>query len=119
MRSSKISEENNGDRRRPHVGDVFERLLLAMPVTATLLPIEGKPSRQSSLDRVRPSTYDGGRLFPPRTMPLTPHQRTTLSYIREFQHKRGYSPSLSDLALAFGVRSKNAIAKVVNALVKG
>lgn len=51
-------------------------------------------------------------------MALTPHQRTTLNYIREFQHKRGYSPSLSDLALAFGVRSKNAVAKVVTALVK-
>lgn len=53
------------------------------------------------------------------SMSLTPHQRTTLNYIREFQHKRGYSPSLSDLALAFGVRSKNAVAKVVTALVKG
>jgi len=51
-------------------------------------------------------------------MTLTPHQRTTLNYIREFQRKRGYSPSLSDLAVAFGVRSKNAVAKVVNALVK-
>ncbi|UPA22335.1 transcriptional repressor LexA [Candidatus Peribacteria bacterium] len=51
-------------------------------------------------------------------MSLTPHQRTTLNYIREFQRKRGYSPSLSDLAVAFGVRSKNAIAKVVNALVR-
>jgi repressor LexA len=51
-------------------------------------------------------------------MTLTPHQRTTLNYIREFQRKRGYSPSLSDLAVAFGVRSKNAIAKVVNALVR-
>ena len=49
---------------------------------------------------------------------LTPHQRTVLNYIREFQQKRGYSPSLADLALAFGVRSKNAIAKVVNALFK-
>jgi len=51
-------------------------------------------------------------------MPLTPHQRTVLSYIGEFQRKRGYSPSLSDLAIAFGVRSKNAVAKVVSALVK-
>ena len=51
-------------------------------------------------------------------MTLTPHQRTTLNYIREFQRKRGYSPSLSDLAIAFGVRSKNAVAKVVNALVR-
>lgn len=49
-------------------------------------------------------------------MTLTPHQRTVLSYIGEFQRKRGYSPSLSDLALAFGVRSKNAVAKVVNVL---
>ncbi|MDD4319472.1 MAG: transcriptional repressor LexA [Candidatus Peribacteraceae bacterium] len=49
---------------------------------------------------------------------LTPHQRTVLSYIREFQLKRGYSPSLADLAVAFGVRSKNAIAKVVNVLTK-
>lgn len=49
---------------------------------------------------------------------LTPHQRTTLNYIREFQRKRGYSPSLSDLAIAFGVKSKNAVAKVVNALTK-
>lgn len=47
---------------------------------------------------------------------LTPHQRTVLTYINEFQHKRGYSPSLADLAIAFGVRSKNAVAKVVNAL---
>ncbi len=52
-------------------------------------------------------------------MTLTPHQRTVLTYIREFQHKRGYSPSLADLALAFGVRSKNAVAKVVNALARG
>lgn len=51
-------------------------------------------------------------------MTLTPHQRTVLNYIGEFQKKRGYSPSLSDLAVAFGVRSKNAIAKVINALVK-
>jgi repressor LexA len=51
-------------------------------------------------------------------MSLTSHQRTVLNYIREFQHKRGYSPSLADLALAFGVRSKNAIAKVVSALVR-
>lgn len=51
-------------------------------------------------------------------MSLTPHQRTTLNYIREFQRKRGYSPSLSDLAIAFGVKSKNAVAKVVNALSK-
>ena len=50
--------------------------------------------------------------------PLTPHQRTVLNYIVEFQHKRGYSPSLADLALAFGVSSKNAIAKVVNVLVR-
>ena len=34
---------------------------------------------------------------------LTAHQRTVLSYIREFQEKRGYSPSLADLAIAFGV----------------
>ncbi|MDP6576078.1 MAG: transcriptional repressor LexA [Candidatus Peribacteraceae bacterium] len=52
------------------------------------------------------------------TATLTPHQRTVLNYIKEFQTKRGYSPSLSDLALAFGVRSKNAVAKVVNALVR-
>lgn len=50
---------------------------------------------------------------------LTPHQRTVLSYIREFQAKRSYSPSLADLAIAFGVRSKNAVAKVVNALMRG
>ena len=41
-----------------------------------------------------------------------------LNYIGEFQRKRGYSPSLADLALAFGVRSKNAVAKVVNILVR-
>ncbi len=51
-------------------------------------------------------------------MSLTAHQRTTLNYIREFQRKRGYSPSLADLAIAFGVRSKNAVAKVVTALVR-
>ena len=51
-------------------------------------------------------------------MSLTPHQRTVLNYIVEFQQKRGYSPSLADLALAFGVRSKNAIAKVVNVLTR-
>jgi len=54
----------------------------------------------------------------PAAMTLTPHQRTVLNYVVEFQHKRGYSPSLSDLALAFGVRSKNAVAKVVSALVR-
>ena len=51
-------------------------------------------------------------------MPLTDHQRTVLNYTRDFQHDNGYSPSLSDLAVAFGVRSKNAIAKVVNILVR-
>lgn len=50
-------------------------------------------------------------------MSLTPHQRTVLNYITEFQSKRGYSPSLADLAIAFGVSSKNSIAKVINALV--
>ena len=55
---------------------------------------------------------------PSLAMTLTPHQRTVLNYIVEFQQKRGYSPSLADLALAFGVRSKNAIAKVVNVLVR-
>ncbi len=50
-------------------------------------------------------------------MAITPHQRTVLNYITEFQSKRGYSPSLADLAVAFGVRSKNSIAKVVNTLV--
>ncbi|MBI2635758.1 repressor LexA [Candidatus Peregrinibacteria bacterium] len=56
--------------------------------------------------------------MPITTDTLTPHQRTVLSYIREFQHKRGYSPSLSDLAVAFGVRSKNAVAKVVTVLFR-
>lgn len=51
-------------------------------------------------------------------MSLTPHQRTVLNYIGEFQRKRGYSPSLADLAVAFGVSSKNAVAKVVNVLVR-
>lgn len=50
-------------------------------------------------------------------MSITAHQRTVLNYITEFQSKRGYSPSLADLAVAFGVRSKNSIAKVVNTLV--
>lgn len=50
-------------------------------------------------------------------MSLTPHQRTVLNYITEFQNKREYSPSLADLAIAFGVKSKNSIAKVVNTLV--
>ncbi len=49
---------------------------------------------------------------------LTPHQRTVLNYIREFQRKKGYTPSLSDLATAFGVKSKNAVAKVVNVLFR-
>ncbi|MEQ1849344.1 MAG: transcriptional repressor LexA [Candidatus Peribacteraceae bacterium] len=51
------------------------------------------------------------------THTLTAHQRTVLNYITEFQGKRGYSPSLADLAVAFGVRSKNSIAKVINTLV--
>ena len=51
-------------------------------------------------------------------MTLTDHQQRVLDYVREFQRKRGYSPSLADLALAFGVRSKNAIAKVVNVLTR-
>lgn len=49
---------------------------------------------------------------------LTTHQRTVLNSIREFQEKKGYSPSLADLAIAFGVRSKNAVAKVVNVLTR-
>ena len=50
-------------------------------------------------------------------MAITAHQRTVLNFIGEFQKKHGYSPSLADLAVAFGVKSKNSIAKVVNALV--
>jgi len=69
------------------------------------------------LDSEHPYTYDGGRPFP-LLMTLTPHQRTVLNYVGEFQRKRGYSPSLADLALAFGVRSKNAVAKVVNVLAR-
>jgi len=53
-----------------------------------------------------------------RTQALTDHQQKVLSHIKEFQSKRGYSPSLADLAIAFGVRSKNAIAKVVNVLTR-
>lgn len=56
-------------------------------------------------------------LFHMPTPTITPHQRTVLNYITEFQAKRGYSPSLADLAVAFGVRSKNSIAKVVTSLV--
>ncbi|MEK7137331.1 MAG: transcriptional repressor LexA [Patescibacteria group bacterium] len=52
------------------------------------------------------------------TLSLTDHQKTVLEYIRDFQGKRGYSPSLADLAIAFGLRSKNAVAKVVNVLVR-
>ncbi len=54
--------------------------------------------------------------MPAANTQLTPHQRTVLNYIREFQRKKGYTPSLSDLAMAFGVKSKNAVAKVVNVL---
>lgn len=50
--------------------------------------------------------------------PLTQHQAEVFQHIREFQRKRGYSPSLSDLAVVFGVSSKNAVAKVVNVLVR-
>lgn len=49
---------------------------------------------------------------------LTKHQSHVLDYIREFQQKKGYSPSLADLAVAFEVKSKNAVAKVVNVLEK-
>ena len=56
--------------------------------------------------------------MPTATTKLTNHQRAVLAHIKEFQVKRGYSPSLADLAIAFGVRSKNAIAKVVNVLVR-
>ncbi len=49
---------------------------------------------------------------------LTKHQNNVLEYIREFQQKKGYSPSLADLAEAFEVKSKNAVAKVVNVLEK-
>ncbi len=56
--------------------------------------------------------------MPTVVTPLTEHQQTVLQYIKEFQQKHGYSPSLSDLASAFGVKSKNAVAKVVNALFK-
>ena len=70
------------------------------------------------MDRRTPTMVDGCSLPKICAMSLTPHQRTVLNYIGEFQHKRGYSPSLSDLAMAFNVRSKNAVAKVVNALVR-
>ena len=61
----------------------------------------------------------GPSTFPTHPMSLTPHQRTVLNYITEFQSKREYSPSLADLATAFGVSSKNSIAKVINTLVSG
>lgn len=60
-----------------------------------------------------------GVLALPVPMPvqeLTKHQTSVLEHIREFQQKKGYSPSLSDLASAFNVKSKNAVAKVVNVL---
>jgi len=47
---------------------------------------------------------------------ITPHQRTVLSYIRNFQQKRRYSPSLAELCDAFGVRSRNSMAKVIATL---
>lgn len=96
-----------------------------MPVSFQIVP-----ERRASLvqrrcaklfDGVHPSTYGGGRSSLHTPMPtetITAHQRTVLNHIKEFQQKRGYSPSLADLAVAFGVRSKNAIAKVVSALVK-
>lgn len=56
--------------------------------------------------------------MPTTTKSLTDHQRTVLSFIKNFQRKRGYSPSLADLAIGFGVRSKNAVAKVVNVLTR-
>jgi repressor LexA len=67
----------------------------------------------------RRTPYNGERssFSPLLSMALTPHQRTVLNYITEFQGKKGYSPSLSDLATAFGLSSKNSIAKVVNTLV--
>ena len=46
----------------------------------------------------------------------TPPYRPQL--YRRIPTKPGYSPSLADLAPAFGVRSKNAVAKVVNILVR-
>ena len=70
---------------------------------------------------IRPPTmvHERPGSFPLILMPqLTDHQQAVLKQIKEFQHKRGYSPSLADLALAFGVRSKNAVAKVVNVLVR-
>jgi repressor LexA len=68
------------------------------------------------LDGVQTFTYTPD--MPKTAASLTNHQRTVLNYIKEFQSKRGYSPSLADLAIAFGVRSKNAIAKVVNVLAR-
>ena len=49
-------------------------------------------------------------------MAITPHQRSVLAYIRQFQQERRYSPSLDDLRVAFGLQSTNAMFKVVGAL---
>ena len=49
-------------------------------------------------------------------MTLTAHQQRVLGYIRYFQQSRRYSPSLPDLAVAFGNRSHSGMQKTVNKL---
>jgi len=51
-------------------------------------------------------------------MRLTLFQREVGEYIRSFQLRRNYSPSLHDLCVVFGWRSHNSAAKIINRLVE-
>lgn len=77
------------------------------------------------------STYEGGqpggepnmtRADAPggsgRSQPISPRQVTILQYIRESVQRRGYPPSLREIAQAVGLSSQSTVSYHLSALVK-
>ena len=77
------------------------------------------------------STYEGGQLGgeldmtsadapsqPERSQPISPRQDTILQYIRESVARRGYAPSLREIAQAVGLSSQSTVSYHLTALVK-
>ena len=48
--------------------------------------------------------------------PLTAKQQRVYSFIRDFLNERGYSPTLSEIAVAINVSAINTVVKYLNAL---
>ncbi len=53
-----------------------------------------------------------------RSQPISPRQVTILQYIRESVQRRGYPPSLREIAQAVGLSSQSTVSYHLSALVK-